>query len=283
MVSNDWGRTWHQVPTPLTFTLDGISCPSLSDCIAVGESAHLRAIALYSRNGGVTWHSGELPRTAVNLNAVACADATVCVASGPSAGGPTLILRTIDGGVRWTEASVWTTAYIHSLACPTISECLGVGVGVVARSLDGGKRWTVTPLALGLPLLLQVACPTAHRCLAVGSYQSLAYRGLRGGFGVTTNAGRTWTFRMGPLAGSKVSLAITCQRELCVAPAEDGSVLQVAVTTNGGRSWHRLAPTLTGNFAALTVALSRDSAYLLGLTLTHSGNRGFILRSTSGA
>ncbi len=289
VVSNNWGRTWRRVSTLRTvFGLAAVSCPSLSDCVAVGMSTNNGAVALYSRDGGLKWRLGGLPRDMYRLETVACADATECVASGTVGNAELpLILRTVDAGARWTAASGGARCLeFAGLTCPTVRECIGVGngdgAGLVDRSLDGDELWTTTQLGREFPTLLQVSCTTAKWCVTVGQYQSLTYPFLRGGIGVTTDSGETWTFRRGPLASSIVLRAVTCQRDLCVAVGDNNSVLQVAKSTDGGRIWKRLAPTLKGNFVGLSISFSRDSEYLVGGTL-NAGRKGFILRSTSGA
>ena len=283
-MSNNWGRTWQRVNTPRTvFGLNAVSCPSLSYCVAVGTSTNNSGVALDSRDGGLSWHLGALPRDVYGLTTVACAYATECVASGVTDNAELpLILWTANGGARWRTASGGASELeFVGLTCPTYSECIGVGTGLVGGSLDGGQHWTTTQLGREFPALLQISCTTAKWCVAVGQYQSLIYPLLRGGIGITTNSGQSWTFRRGPLASSIVLRAIACQRDLCVSVGDNNSVLQVAKTTDGGRTWKRLAPTLKGNFVGLSISFSLGSQYLVGGTL-NAGREGFILRSTSG-
>ena len=185
----------------------GVSCPSVSYCVAVGvyqdESADLEAGLLLTRSAG-RWTAAEAPapaNAASNLNllpaSVSCASASFCVAVGgydDAAGDEDGLLLTWTGG-SWTAAQALVPAdaasdphaSLSGVSCPSASFCVAVGEytetsgdqGALLLTWTGGS-WIaaagrVPANARSTPAdaaLSGVSCPSASTCVAVGTYYS---------------------------------------------------------------------------------------------------------------
>ncbi len=100
----------------------------------------------------------------------------------------------------WRVATTNTQpAYLNAVACPSTSDCIAVGDGIIATTTNGGRTWTSeNPVDEGVDVLSAIACPSTSDCTAVG-------------YGIisTTNGGRTWKKEKPPLGMSEGN-AITC-------------------------------------------------------------------------
>jgi hypothetical protein len=184
------GAAWHAQPTPnparaSTDFLGGVSCPSASDCTAVGlGNGDGTPVTL-----GEHWRDGSWRLQAVpspigaaenQLNGIACPATDRCVAVGTA--GPTR-------GVVSTEALWWNGRTWHvqkvpplpgtglnAVACASESDCVAVGGPSTGALVEhwNGEDWTVqqTPKPAGAQLagLNAISCATASSCMAVGAY-----------------------------------------------------------------------------------------------------------------
>ncbi|MEO9137728.1 MAG: serine/threonine-protein kinase [Jatrophihabitans sp.] len=78
----DGGATWLNAVSPHVTDLQSISCPSASQCLAVGgaeQNAAGTAQAIATHDGGATWHLAQVPGPA---SSVSCADAMHCWVAG---------------------------------------------------------------------------------------------------------------------------------------------------------------------------------------------------------
>ncbi len=193
------GSSWSVVSTPNPAGakgsyLDGITCVSSDQCIAVGYyfNPDLIRMTLIESWNGSDWTVVRSPNpsgaTYSVLNAVACASATSCMAVGSATG------RTLAeswNGSTWsvvTSPSPSNTAYseLDGVSCPTTSECLAVGynhdviVGadVTLTESWSGSAWSIVASPApgsdtGLASVLSnLACTSATQCLAVGTSQT---------------------------------------------------------------------------------------------------------------
>jgi hypothetical protein len=124
--------------------LSGVSCPSPSNCVAVGyyynntSGAQNGLVVTWS---GDSWTAAGAPQSAdaasdiAVLSAVSCASATQCAALGRNSSGPALL--TLSGG-SWTATplplpSNYNTGWgtddydLGGISCPASSQCLAVG------------------------------------------------------------------------------------------------------------------------------------------------------------
>jgi hypothetical protein len=169
--------------SPPSTQVDGVSCPAVSECLAVGQyaSAGYYQGWLLSWSGG-SWSTSEapLPGNAASipdpmLTGVSCPSTSECVAIGdyiPTNSVPAQgVVLTWTGG-SWTpqELAVTTsqlgTGFFSSLACPTTSACLSVGGdGAMLLSATNGS-WAMTEE--GTSYLYGVSCLTASECAVSG-------------------------------------------------------------------------------------------------------------------
>lgn len=240
MLAERWdGRRWllQRLPTPPKLTVDqlnGISCPSIRMCLAVGIYFHASrhgvgigfhawgpGLPLAERWNGRRWsiqHPVNLGGWARDgggvtwLNAVSCATATDCTAVG-SYFGPTSYpgagtLTEHWNGKRWsvqkTPTSDDSNASLSSVSCPSLTSCVAVG-GTQKRPV--AERWTGTrwsrvripePAQSTDALLTAVDCASVRACIAVGAFTT--HRVVPGTpVAVTGMAdrwnGKTWTVR----------------------------------------------------------------------------------------
>jgi photosystem II stability/assembly factor-like uncharacterized protein len=93
------GATWFRQDLPAgTPELLSISCPSVSDCVAVGFGSASWA----TTDGGRTWTTQSVPAGVTDLRSVSCPTVSVCEAVGESAGNTAVALGTTDGGAMWS-------------------------------------------------------------------------------------------------------------------------------------------------------------------------------------
>jgi hypothetical protein len=217
-------------------SLNGISCPSTSGCVAVGSTG-----VLTDSDG--TWTAAEPPLPANvstddpywSLNAVSCSSTSHCVAVGNyfqqgvqsngAGAGEGLLLTDSDG--TWTAAeaplpanaaTTFSSVQLDGVSCPSASQCVAVGSYEDASGnshgliLTGnGASWTAAEasvpanaLATGDEAgaeLLGISCPSMSQCVAVGWYEVAAdgSDGNGGGGLLLTDSGGTWTAAQAPV------------------------------------------------------------------------------------
>jgi hypothetical protein len=188
-LAEQWnGTRWTIQPTPNpsggVSLLNGVSCPSATDCTAVGNSSTHGTLA--ERWNGTRWtiqptaNPGGGP---ADLFAVSCPTAADCTAVGSTGTNQTLAERW--NGTRWTiqpTPTVSASAYLHGVSCLSPDSCTAVGYYDQPQAPKAlaerwnGTSWTIqptpTPGGRSEPLLFSVSCPTATACTAVGYDQT---------------------------------------------------------------------------------------------------------------
>jgi len=256
------GRSWRwSVPVELppgstgVDRLMGVSCPTATQCVAVGLNVAEHGIVAAARWTGNrwTWSSPSIappdPTGLDELLSVSCPSASTCVAVGDDGArnGDTPYGVTTIGtrvGAAWTWSTESTVAPVgtslKSVSCPTATHCVAVGVNVTLGSFDvvggdasGSWSWSgPTPFlaaAGGSPAPFtakSVSC-TPKECVAVGTDASAdpAYADAPGPTG-------NWSPVHAVAYGSLVQPgpdAVSC-------PRSDDCV-QVGVTTGGTNTW----------------------------------------------
>jgi hypothetical protein len=154
----------------------GISCPSVSLCVAVGANNTVASSADPSA-GAAAWSAISLGGAGYpnqnEIKGVSCPSPQLCVAVSFEG----LILTSTDptGGVAaWSIADLnpsGPNTHFYSVSCPSPSFCAAVaGGGKIATSTNptgGAPAWTVTQLAGPLELR-GISCPSLSFCVAVG-------------------------------------------------------------------------------------------------------------------
>ena len=197
-------------------SLYGVSCPTVTSCIAVDENGS----ALF-------WHSGRWSRpqpvgAGGTLTSVSCPSTTYCVAL--SAGGSAVTY----GGQSWSLPASVGPEGSYKVSCPTVAFCATVGASgtVGAASTLGtfnGHSWS-TQQTLGTGAhddrLMDVSCATRRFCVAVN------LNGL-----TLTFDGQRWSTVPG--TGPRGMISLSCpSTSFCLAVADSG-----AYATFDGRRW----------------------------------------------
>jgi hypothetical protein len=171
-----WTLEQAAVPASGFAVLRGVSCPSHTFCVAVGNGT---GPALIESWDGSAWQikASEVPPGAENgsFSAVSCSSSDACTAVGAYQAvntGPPLVERW--DGAAWTaqpQAGSLQFGVLDSVSCPSGSSCTAVGNnnGAFAEQWNGAG-WTAQTLpAASLPgSLLAVDCLPNHDCQAVG-------------------------------------------------------------------------------------------------------------------
>jgi hypothetical protein len=187
------GKSWQAVAAPLpknTFSssLDGISCTSTTDCVAVGDALNVKTgfiEPLIVKGSGSAWsvvtNPGLDAGSGAMLDSVSCASATSCLAVGENLTGDGLARAERWNGKQWVALSPAspsnsTTVGLDSVSCSAAATCMVVGfydLGgdelTLAESWNG-KKWAIDETPGGAEAAFRsVSCASASACMAVGS------------------------------------------------------------------------------------------------------------------
>jgi hypothetical protein len=189
---------WTIQPTPNPAScmqgcqLEGVACPSASDCVAVGFTGDPRntgkASTLVEVRNGSQWTVQPSPNPAGSsdseLYAVACPSLTHCVAVGTANNrGKYLTLVEVWNGSHWTvqpspNPAGSSDSELYAMACPSLTHCVAVGTAnnrskyLTLVEVWNGSQWTIqtSPNRASMldDVLNGVACPSSGKCVAVG-------------------------------------------------------------------------------------------------------------------
>lgn len=259
--TTDGGETWagSRIP-PGVGTLRGVSCPTKTFCMAVGETPDGNSgVALVTTNAGRSWTHLALPRGEERLSLVSCRTMNNCVVAVD--GLRATIITTTDAGRSWAETSLpqpttgpTGTDIAEGIACPSSTHCFVVGgftlgdgtpSALVFTSANSGKLWTSQTLPSGTTGLFGISCSTPTACVVVGG----GYAGDGGVILTTTDAGQTWTSRSEPAAASGLQNISCPTLDRCVATGTSSSATNpsvpqpvVATSSDGGITWTSFTP-----------------------------------------
>jgi len=247
-LAESWdGSSWSIVPSPnpagsTNAGLDGVSCVSTSDCLAVGFSGGQSGptVPLAEIWNGSTWSITPLPGAWSGLNilkGISCSGPTACVAVGARATGPTQngITPTSTLAEFWNGSS-WSllasvnppgvaTSSFSGVSCSGSNACIAVGsAGSVNGSstqtlteLWNGASWSIvsSPNVFSYPSSLSgVSCSSTAACTAVGDWSSSSYAKTL----VETWNGTRWSIVSSPNAGPPGDAANFLSGVTCVGP-----------------------------------------------------------------
>jgi hypothetical protein len=191
-VVEQWtGSAWsgQTVALPAGFTgarLDAVSCPTVSQCVAVGVGKNAtgagRPVAATLSDGSWTLAMLPLPTgiTRVPLTAISCPTTAFCVATSDK--DRPFVVETLQG-TTWSATELnpprhSARAWLEGVSCPVAGDCVAVGEGDLGQGVYYGLSET---LALGqwrastvptneLQTLNAVSCSAPGDCVAVGGY-----------------------------------------------------------------------------------------------------------------
>jgi hypothetical protein len=188
IATSDSGRHFTVVPFPQGASIQSVTCPTASHCVATGVHSNFdprtgpdlnHGVLLTSDDGGVIWWQHPWPNGYGPgvFPDVTCVDASHCAMIGFVERNGTVTDQL--GGVRSGKDAVQYT--------------------VIAFSSDGGVTWTAStlPRTIPYPMMDALTCPTALICYAAGSdliAQRIGntYNAGSSVVAVTHDAGRTW-------------------------------------------------------------------------------------------
>jgi hypothetical protein len=195
------GTAWSGVTVPnpadapLGAWLDAVSCPSATQCFAIGNYDRAVGHVGYPDDLVESWNGSSwkvvpdpvLPNsTTYTLQALSCPGTSDCWATGswlnqPSAQEPPLrggYLGYHWNGTKWTAVAIENDTYanagdLNTISCPVAQLCLGIGSkGHHYTEQWNGSSWTTARITLDGYTgwsVLSVSCATATMCMAAGN------------------------------------------------------------------------------------------------------------------
>ena len=217
VATTDGGLSWkaQHVAGGTTPQLSGVSCPTPTECMAVGSNGavaarerrgrddHGRRRHVVARNGArrTHWRSPA-------WRAPAPSDCTAIVSDGTA----TWSAHSADFGLSWQQEGELPSQFLagNDLTCVPGGSCLvagyvptsnGHGEGAVALSADGGQTWSLATVPPGVGLLQSAACLSVSVCLAVGTTTTTVSDVVpaKGELLRSTDGGHTWQPSTAPL------------------------------------------------------------------------------------
>jgi hypothetical protein len=175
------GTNWSVVSDSPAAGLNGLSCPTVNFCVAVGNNFAVNASPIEQYDGH-TWSfvPSPVPGGYVYLNGVSCVSNRFCVAVGSYGLGNVGSFIEMYDGTQWVALGhPAPDSYLRAVSCTSPTFC--VAVGNVGSAVDhssppvietfDGRSWTVNPNP-GPPTdatLGGVSCVSPQFCMAVGN------------------------------------------------------------------------------------------------------------------
>jgi hypothetical protein len=235
-VAAQWnGRRWRILTARSPHkddSLDGVSCVSASDCLAVGGDLGFGGSHLFlaERWDGRTWRVLKITTPTGThgntfLSGVSCASASMCMAVGHDDVGdadPVPVAESWNGA-RWRMLPVADPDpgpfdSLNAVSCPRPAHCVAVGSGSVMAETWDGSTWTAIPPAAPAAggSFESVSCVRPALCLATGTDTSPT--AAQPALAEEWN-GSTWQLLAAPSPGGGAHLSgVSCIRETaCLA------------------------------------------------------------------
>jgi hypothetical protein len=217
--------------------LEGVTCASISFCVAVGSSGYVVSSTNPAAGAGA-WSAVKADADE-HLSAVSCPTSSLCVAADLK-GNILTSTSPASGAGAWTVAPVDPSGRgITGVSCPTTSLCVAVDyAGDVVTSTNptgGATAWVVTPVDLsptgylGANPMYAVSCASASMCAAVDFVGNVIVSSS------PTGGAGSW-------AASAISrdilFDVACPAtSLCLAAASNGDVHTSTAPDMGPSAW----------------------------------------------
>jgi hypothetical protein len=273
-VAVGWEAQSPPLPSGTTSSsLAGVSCPSASFCLAVGDYSNGGSAVLIETWDGSSWTDIASPNGTTALNGVSCTSGTACTAvGGDTTGGSTVPVAASWNGTSWTEQDLplpsgLTISQMFDVSCATATSCLAVGTAVNTSEQEvpiadvwNGTSWTANaiPFTPGTVTMEGVSCWSATGCMAVGQGQSTS--------AAASWNGTAWTVRTtDDPSGSSYPLlsGVSCQSaKSCLAVGSYETSRQYAMSQSwNGSAWTlRTTASLPSTTASSFVRVSCSTA-----------------------
>jgi hypothetical protein len=207
LATTDGGRRFAVSAFPAGESMQDVSCPTTSNCVAIGvhntDSATIpEGLVVTTSDAGAHWSPGALP-AGLGLGPgpqLTCVDAGHCfmIGYGPQQNPYGAVAVTADGGRTWTERSLPASVpdpQLDQIACPTDTTCYASGEEAIPQQFangsvnegsamvlithDAGLSWSrVTfarparvPSGMQIDAFMAVGdiqCPQLNACIALG-------------------------------------------------------------------------------------------------------------------
>jgi len=244
-----WNGAWSGVTTLPNDVLTGVSCATVSFCVAVGSTTAggvtRTAAVIYDGTSWTPASSFNAVASQGGLRAVSCPTATFCAAVGDQIGtsGSDATLVERYNGSRWSTVTTPNPSAPTSSGFALVAvSCAGTGFCGALGAYQGGRdvfsfiesfdgsTWSIasTPDLQANDALAGVSCPVATSCVAVGTSTSPGSPNPPGGL-VDVFNGTTWTVSTNPPSSPMWPVSCPSATE-CVAGGPGGVVL---TDTNG--------------------------------------------------
>jgi sugar lactone lactonase YvrE len=226
------GTAWtiQSTPNPEGATenpLLGVSCPSSTECIAVGAARKGGTYSpLVERWNGTTWSIQTIAEEGTILRSVSCTSSTSCTAAGESGADG---LAEHWNGTSWSAQSVPSPAgavfvELEGVSCVSSTWCTAVGRYQAEKSGNpatlaehwNGTSWAVQsmPTETGGSNLLGVSCFSSSVCSAVGYATKMLADYWNG---------TEWSIQSTPTPNEGKLEAVSCSSAItCVSVGNDG-------------------------------------------------------------
>jgi photosystem II stability/assembly factor-like uncharacterized protein len=209
---------------PTINRLTGSSCPTPSNCYAVGGGGTIVATS----NGGATWTGQTV--TSQNLSDISCPDTSTCFAVGPNS----TIFQLKNGA--WSQDFALPAADWNGVSCVSADICYFAGAqgssGIIVESVSQQGNFASSPPHP----VTGISCTAKDACVAVDASGDILTPASLGGWTVDN-------------VTSNNLLAVSCAsgRSQCVAVGAKGIIAQ---SNDSGKTWttqtFSTRPTLTG-------------------------------------
>jgi hypothetical protein len=239
------GTVWSIVSSPDPSSsydlLNGVSCTSSSDCVAVGAQT---GGALVESWDGTAWSVVPNPDSSDYgvLEGVSCTGATSCMDAGTEADAT---LTQSWNGTEWSDISSPNGEFAVNLftgvSCTSSVSCVAVGYSATDSSSLAtpitaswnGTQWSSTYPNQDTGIVFEgVSCTGSIYCVAVGSYYGPTTLSL-----IETWNGTAWTFVSSP--GPRQLNGASClSSSSCVAAGyKGGGARKTYITSSNGSAW----------------------------------------------
>jgi photosystem II stability/assembly factor-like uncharacterized protein len=285
VATTDGGAVWtiQPIPTSVGFLSD-ISCGSVHDCAAVGQSGQTGdgpGVVIVTDDGGATWTIQPIPPGTTEVGTVACGTDLHCIAIAAS-GGRLVALVSIHPGVPWVAGGTLpgTATTATALACTADRDCWATldstggaqSTGSVVRTTDDGTTWDPLPTPAGIGQLNDLSCVAPAVALpAVRPASTPPGAG-------TSAAPPRGTTVPGPPAPAALA-GIGCVAVGTTSTAVDGARTGqgvVLTTSDGGATWTR-PPASAVPADLLSVTCDAGPCVAVGSTVASSPLAGVVL------
>ena len=231
VVSDDQGKSWRQVPVPLSVTLTAVSFPSASKGWAVGH----RGVILATSDGGSTWvqqlNGVQFAERALAQAQVQAKD--VAQAASPAA-------SAASAAVNDAQALVRDRADKPFLDVSFTDEQHGFAVGaygLCATTQDGGKAWS--------SCMAQLPNPKGAHLYSIARSGTAVYIAGEQGVVLRSDDGVNYSAVPGPYTASLFCVGVAGNGDVVL-----GGLRGVAfVSTDQGHSFQALASGSQGSFS----------------------------------